>query len=152
MVHAHIATAAEGDQEWCARLMASSEPWITLKRDLDACREVMKRPGSELFVARDQGTSSLLGFILLAPYGLAGSPYISSIAVAPDARGKRLGAQLLRFAEQRYYNRQHIFLLVSEFNAGAQRFYRRNGYEFVGELDDYIVRGHSELLFLKRLA
>ena len=146
-----IAPAAPEEHEWCARLMASAEPWITLKRDLEGCRQVLQRPGTELFAARDPSTNQLLGFILLAPYGLAGSPYIASIAVAPEAQGRGLGSQLMAFTEQRYRDRGHLFLLVSSFNPRAQQFYRRHGYEFVGELKDYIVPGYSELIFYKRL-
>ena len=64
-----IAAAAPEDYEWCAGVMASTEPWITLRRDLAGCREALSRPGTELFVARDQDLP--VAFILLAPYGLA---------------------------------------------------------------------------------
>lgn len=146
----HIAAAAPDDYEWCARAMASTEPWITLGRDLAECRAALIRPGTELFVAREKELPA--GFILVAPYGLAGSPYIASIAVAAEARGRGVGSQLLRFAEERFAGRGHIFLLVSSFNHGAQELYRRRGYEFVGELKDYIVLGQSELILHKRIA
>lgn len=146
----HIAAASPDDYEWCARVMASTEPWITLQRDLQECRAALVRPGTELFVARDQGR--LAGFILVAPYGLAGSPYIASIAVAAEARGQGVGSQLLRFAEQYFASRGHLFLLVSSFSHRAQQLYGRHGYEMVGELKNYIVPGHSELIMYKRLA
>jgi ribosomal protein S18 acetylase RimI-like enzyme len=144
-----IAAAAPEDPEWCARLMASTEPWITLGRDLAGCREALARPGTELFVVRDKELP--VGFILLAPYGMAASPYIASIAVAAEARGRGVGWQLLRFAEQRFTGRRHLFLLVSSFNQRAEQLYRRHGYEFIGELKDYVVPGHSERIFHKRL-
>jgi ribosomal protein S18 acetylase RimI-like enzyme len=145
----HIVAAVPEDYEWCARVMASSEPWITLGRDLEGCRSALLRPGTELFVARDQDLPA--GFILIAPYGLAGSPYIASIAAASEARGRGVGSQLLRFAEERFAQRGHMFLLVSSFNHRAQQLYRRHGYEFVGELKDYVVQGQSELILHKRL-
>lgn len=151
MTICEIAPSSPAEHEWCSRLMAASDPWITLKRDEDACRAVLARPGTELFVARDQTAGQPLGFILLAAFGLAGSPYISCIAVSPEAQGRGLGGQLMAFAEQRFHDRHHIFLLVSSFNRRAQQFYRRQGYEFIGELKDYIVPGQSELLFHKRL-
>ena len=144
-----IAAAAPDDSEWCARLMASTEPWITLGRDVAGCRQALARPGTELFVARDDDLP--VGFILLAPYGMAGSPYVASIAVAEAARGRGVGLQLLRFAEERYAGRAHLFLLVSSFNHRAQQLYRRHGYEFIGELKGYVVPDHSELIFHKRL-
>jgi ribosomal protein S18 acetylase RimI-like enzyme len=146
----HIAPAERADYEWCADLMASNQPWITLQRGLDACHAIVIRPGSDLFMARDKNATSL-GFILLASHGLAGSPYIASIAVASEARGRGVGAQLLSFAEEHYKDRGHLFLLVSSFNHRAQQFYRRHRFERVGELKDYIVTGHSEFIFHKRL-
>src|ERR1019366_943606 len=145
-----IVAAAPDDYEWCAGVMASNEPWITLGRDLEACRAALVRPGAELFVVREKELPA--GFILVAPYGLAGSPYIASIAVAAEARGQGVGSQLLRFAEEHFAGRGHIFLLVSSFNHRAQDLYRRSGDEFIGELRDYVVIGQSEFILHKRIS
>jgi ribosomal protein S18 acetylase RimI-like enzyme len=144
-----IVAAAPQEYEWCAHVMAASEPWITLGRDLAGCRAALNRPGTELFVARNQAQPA--GFILVAPLGLAGSPYVTSIAVAPEAREQGIGSQLLHFAEAQFAASGHIFLLVSSFNHRAQQLYRRHGYELVGELKDYVVPGQSELILHKRL-
>ena len=138
------------DYEWSARLMAGSEPWITLRRDLEAGRTAVRRPGTELFMARDG--KEQLGFLLLAPYGLAGAPYIATIAVAEIARGQGVGSQMLDWAEQHFAGCRDLFLLVSSFNRRAQELYLRHGYTQVGELPDFCVGGHSELIFRKRLA
>jgi ribosomal protein S18 acetylase RimI-like enzyme len=144
-----IERGEENDFEWCARLMAGSEPWITLRRGLEECRAALRRPGSELFMARERGRPA--GFILIHPYGCAGSPYIQSVAVAEGARGRGIGSQLVAFIERRMAARRFIFLCVSSFNRRAQELYRRLGYQQVGEIPDYIVEGHSELLLCKKL-
>ncbi len=144
-----IERAEESDYDWCARLMAGSEPWITLRRGLDGCHAALRRPGSELFVAREGGGPA--GFILIHPYGCAGSPYIASVAVAEGARGRGLGTQLVAFAERQMTGRRFVFLCVSSFNRRAQELYRRLGYWRVGEMPDYAVEGHSEILLCKRL-
>lgn len=149
MASVRIEPAQNSDIEWCGRLMAGTEPWITLRQDLDTCRAKLSRPGSELFLARDN--ERRLGFILLLPYGLAGSPYVVSIAVDESARGCGVGSRLIAFAEEHYAGRRHIFLCVSSFNQRAQALYRRLGYERVGEFPNYIVEGHSELLLHKGL-
>ncbi len=156
--NAGIRKGVPRDQEWCAQLMAGSEPWITLRQDLRTCREKCKRPGTELFVceelaaAREKQPVHLLGFILLAPFGFAGMPYVSSIGVASEERGRGFGADLLRFAEKHFAGRSRLYLLVSSFNIRAQEFYRREGFEFQGELKDFIVAGHSELIYCKRVS
>ena len=144
-----IERAEEDDFDWCARLMAGSEPWITLRRGLDECRVALRRAGSELFVACECGRPA--GFILIHPYGCAGSPYIASVAVAEGGRGRGIGSQLIAFAERHMAPSRFIFLCVSSFNRRAQELYRRLGYQRVGELPDYIVEGHSELLLCKKL-
>jgi ribosomal protein S18 acetylase RimI-like enzyme len=42
-----------------------------------------------------------------------------------------------------------VFLCVSSFNERAQKLYQRLGYERVGELPDYVVKGYSEILMRK---
>lgn len=145
-----IVPAREADYEWAAGVMAKSEPWITLKRDLDQCRAALRRPGTELFIGREG--EDPLGFVLVAARGLAGSPYLASIAVDPAARGRGIGSALLDFVEARYRgSHRHLFLLVSSFNRDARRLYERRGYRQVGEIPDYIVAGHSEYIMHKRL-
>lgn len=145
-----IALATDEEREWAARVMAGSDPWLRLGRGLDACREAVARPGYDLLVARD-GTVPL-GFALLHPRGVAGAPYLASIAVAAPARGRGVGARLLSFAEDRYRpESRHFFLCVSSFNEGARRLYERSGYEVVGVLEDYVIDGASEILMHKWL-
>jgi ribosomal protein S18 acetylase RimI-like enzyme len=57
---------------------------------------------------------------------------------------------MLSFAEERILATvPNVFLCVSSFNEGAKRLYRRLGYEVIGELRDYVVEGHSEILLRK---
>jgi len=144
-----IAPASEADFSWCARVMATTDPWLTLGRDFDACLARVRRSELELLVARADGQA--LGFVLLHPTGLAGSPYVASIAVAAEARGSGVGTALMRFAESHYPEARHIFLCVSSFNEGARRLYERLGYKVVGELPGYVIEGASEILMHKRL-
>ncbi len=145
-----IGPATEGEREWAAQLMAGSEPWITLGRGVDSCREACRRPGYLLLIARDGGKPR--GFILLQRHGVAGSPYVASIAVEGAERGKGIGRWLLDFAEGHFRpEARHMFLCVSSFNTGARRLYERQGYEAVGELRDYVIDGASEVLMHKWL-
>lgn len=144
-----IIRGSEVDYAWCAQLMASTEPWITLGRDPSVCEAALRRPASELFIARHE--EQKLGFILLTANGVAGSPYVAAIAVDEGARGRGLGTKLLMFAEQRYPEARNIFLCVSDFNERARMLYERCGYRQVGLLENYAMEGRSELLMRKRL-
>jgi ribosomal protein S18 acetylase RimI-like enzyme len=144
-----IKPAQPGDTEWSAALMASTDPWITLGRTYDACVTRLERSGSDLYIAR-RGDQRL-GFLLLDRYGVAGSPYIASVACAAEARGMGVGSAMMDFAEGLYPGVRTIFLCVSSFNARAQRLYERRGYELIGVLKDYAIAGADEHLMLKRL-
>ncbi|HYF40630.1 MAG TPA: N-acetyltransferase, partial [Gemmatimonadales bacterium] len=79
--------------------------------------------------------------------------YIQTICVHPDQRGRGLGSRMLEFAERRILGEfPNIFMCVSSFNHRARRLYERLGYKVVGELTDYIVAGHSEILLRKSVA
>jgi ribosomal protein S18 acetylase RimI-like enzyme len=98
------------------------------------------------------GESAACGFAWGMPRGAFGrSPYLRLIGVRADAAGKGVGAALLGEIERRGAEEaDDLFLLVSDFNQDAQRFYRRHGYEQVGALPDYVLSNVSELIFRKR--
>jgi ribosomal protein S18 acetylase RimI-like enzyme len=145
-----IELATEEDREWCARLMAGSDPWITLRRNLEQCRKICQNREYLLYVARCNDRRC--AFILLHQRGVAGSPYIASIATAEEGRGQGLGSTLLEFAENLFRaEAHHIFLCVSSFNLRARILYERHGYIALCELQDYVIDGASEILMHKWL-
>jgi ribosomal protein S18 acetylase RimI-like enzyme len=146
----HIAAADAEDREWAARLMARSEPWITLGRTLDTCRLVCRNVDYLMFVGKRGETRC--GFTLLHPRGVVGSPYLATIAVDDAFRGQGVGTELIEFVEDYFRpHARHMFLCVSSFNPRAKALYERLGYRQVGELVDYLIDGASEHLMHKRL-
>ena len=145
-----LATSDEAEQ--CARLMADSEPWRTLGRDYETLLRIVTDLVKEVHVAYvGAETATVAGFLILNMTG-AFIGYIQSICVAPEWRGRGLGALLIRFAEKRIFRETpNVFMCVSSFNTDAQRLYERLGYQRVGELIDYIVAGHSEILLRKTI-
>jgi [ribosomal protein S18]-alanine N-acetyltransferase len=137
------------DAEVCARLMASSEPWLTLGRSYKTSLTIVQDPSRETYVARDGG--ELAGFLIICMIG-AFVGYIQTICIHPQYRGRGLGSSMLEFAERRILSEvPNVFMCVSSFNNAARRLYERLGYQVVGELTDYIVAGHSEILLRKTL-
>ncbi|MCI0398675.1 MAG: GNAT family N-acetyltransferase [Chloroflexi bacterium] len=138
------------EAETCARMMAGSEPWITLRRDYNASLKLLADPSREVYLALVGGR--IAGFLILTLHG-AFAGYIQSVCVAPDWRGQGIGSQLIAFAEERIFHEMpNVFICVSSFNHGAQKLYERLGYEVVGELKNYVVWGHSEILLRKTIA
>jgi len=139
-----------GDDEVraCAQIMVSSDPWITLGRTMEQALAILRdREVQEVYVAVHENT--VVGFAVLVLKG-AFTGYIRTVAVHADWRSAGLGRRLIRAAEERIFrDSPNVFMCVSSFNSRARALYERLGYETVGELRDYIVRGHSEWLMRK---
>lgn len=143
------ALAGDGEARRCAEIMAGSEPWITLGRDYEASLAAMRDERLERYVVA-RG-ADVLGFLLLDMRGTFAG-YIRTVALAPEARGQGWGSRLLAFAEARVFRETpNVFICASSFNPRARALYERLGYEVVGELRDFIVRGHSEILMRKTI-
>ena len=146
-----VIRAATGlEKDMAADLLANSEPWITLKISQEQCMKNCHDPEYELYIAYTGNKPS--GIILIDPRGVAGSPYIKSVAVWPDYRGSGIGTKLISHAEDLFRGKaRFIFICVSSFNFRARKLYEKCGYQIAGELKDYIIEGASEILLLKCL-
>jgi ribosomal protein S18 acetylase RimI-like enzyme len=146
-----IRRALGDDARWAAGVLSSSDPWLTLGRGFDACLAACTSALDVLEIAESGGERC--GLVLVRPAGVAGAPYIVSIAVAPAFRSRGVGAALLDHVEHTYRGRsRHLFLCVSSFNPRARRFYERHGFEAVGTLKAFLIDEADEILMHKRLA
>ena len=146
-----LATDAEARE--CAEIMSSSDPWRRLGRTFEESYDIVRDPGREVYVALDEQSrdtsARVAGFTILIMHG-AFVGYVQSVAVREQWRGRGLGTELIAFAERRILREQpNVFICVSSFNPDARRLYERLGYKVVGELADYIIEGHSEILLRK---
>ena len=146
-----IRRAMGDDARWAAGVLSSSDPWITLGRGFDACLAACTSSLDILEIAEIGGERC--GLVLVRPAGVAGAPYIVSIAVTPTFRSRGVGAALLDHVERTYTGRsRHLFLCVSSFNPRARRLYERHGFEAVGILKAFLIDAADEILMCKRLA
>jgi [ribosomal protein S18]-alanine N-acetyltransferase len=142
--------ATDEDRVWAATVMSASEPWITLGRTFEACLRSCQAPGDDLYLAWLGGERCALA--LVRERGVAGAPYLVSIAVADTHRSLGLGFEVLAFVEGLFRGRhRHLFLCVSSFNTRARTFYERHGFHAVGLLPDFIIDGSDEVLMAKKL-
>src|SRR5512139_1993674 len=138
------------EAERCAHVMSTSEPWITLRRSYDDSYQMLTDPSREIYLAVLRG--QIAGFMILNMKG-AFVGYIQTICIFPERRDTGIGTRLIDFAEKRIFrDSPNVFMCVSSFNQHAQRLYARLGYQVVGELKNYIVPGHSEILLRKTIA
>jgi ribosomal protein S18 acetylase RimI-like enzyme len=142
------------DVEACARIMAENPLWQRYGVTLASARKRLSgavAAEETIFVAERAG--EVMGFVLCVERGaFARSGYIPLIGVHPDAAGQGVGRALMDRAEAFLSQiSPDIFLLTSDFNQGAQRFYQRRGYRQVGALPDYVLPGVTELILWKRV-
>ncbi|MFH0733433.1 MAG: GNAT family N-acetyltransferase [bacterium] len=138
------------EAEICAKMMADTEPWITLERNYESALKIITDSSREVYVTTIDET--IVGFSILNMQG-AFIGYIQSICIDHKFRNKGIGTNLIDHAEKRIFSETpNVFMCVSSFNKDAQRLYLRNGYEIIGELKDYIVTGHSEILLRKTIS
>jgi [ribosomal protein S18]-alanine N-acetyltransferase len=132
---------------FCAEFIVASEPWLTLGLTFDGAIERLSAINREIHVATIN--KQIVGVLILFLDGTF-KGYIQLLAVHPNWRSRGIGTHLIAFAEERIFKiSPNVFLLTSSFNLGAQRLYERLGFEHVGELKDFVVKGHSEFLMRK---
>jgi len=118
-----------------------------LARDL---QQALDR-GDPVLVAEEDGRA--VGFAWFFPTGTFGiGAYLRLIALIPGLEGRGSGGALVDEMERRAtLTSRHLFLLVSQWNEGARRFYRARGYQEVGTLPAFVRADTDEIICWKRL-
>ena len=139
------------DRSAIVAMLASSEPWKKLGyTDADWKKLFDPLPsGRESYVIESDGT--VAGFALLRPKFLMGD-YLELLVVSPSARSKGLGSALLKHLEGLVFARvKNLFACVSDFNADARQFYKKNGYQEIGPMPNFLIPGSAEMLLRKTI-
>lgn len=133
----------------CAQMMIQTDPWITLGYSYDQCLAAFDGNGKEIYCM--EATGELVGFAILQLTGTF-KGYIQTICIQEAHRGKGFGKKLLHFCEERIFKiSPNVFICVSSFNKGAIRLYGELGFKRVGELENFIKPGFTELLLRKTI-
>lgn len=109
----------------------------------------------DLILVADIGqTNCACGFAWSLVDGAFGrSAYLRLIGIRPDRAGMGVGSMLLADTERAAAEvSPDLFLLVSDFNKDAQRFYQNHGYQQIGAIPGYVLPDVAELIFWKRLS
>lgn len=76
--------------------------------------------------------------------------YLELLGVADWARGKGLGSRLLTHVEAAVFARvKNLFACVSDFNDQARNFYKKQGYQEIGPMPNFLIPGSAEILLRK---
>lgn len=155
MQHVSIRPMQQDDVRACAAFIAVTPLWQRYGVTVSSATERLStglRSGAVMLVAEGR-LGEVQGFVWLVVRGAFDrSGYIPLIGVDSAARGQKIGQRLLKAAEDHLRPlAKDIFLLCSDFNLDAQRFYERQGYTKVGAIPDYVLSGITELIYRKRL-
>jgi ribosomal protein S18 acetylase RimI-like enzyme len=139
--------SSEAEAKAAARLMAATEPWISLGFGYEACLARTRDPEKETLGAFFD--EQLAGFLILDMRGpFAG--YIQTVCVDEPRRSHGIGTALIAHAEKRVRrDSPNVFLCVSTANERAQTLYERLGFERIGEISNYLAQGRTEILMRK---
>ena len=131
----------------CAMMMTGTDPWITLGMNYDQCLNAFEGKCKEIYIVRYD--NDIAGFVILQVCGTF-SGYIQTICIGENYRGRGIGTKLLEFCEERILKfSPNVFICVSSFNKSAAKLYYKLGFKLVGELDNFVKEGFTELLLRK---
>jgi ribosomal-protein-alanine N-acetyltransferase len=140
-------TTDRKDFAYCAQMMSVTDPWITLDMDYEQCLKAFEGDCKEIYIVEYEGT--VAGFVIIQTCGTF-SGYIQTICISEPYRGRGFGKKLLQFCETIILRfSPNVFICVSSFNKGAIKLYYEFGFKLVGELENFVKAGFSELLLRK---
>lgn len=137
------------DRAEIVQLLGESDPWKTLGYTIaDWNRIFCPLPqGRDSYVAELDGR--VAGVALVKQKFLLGD-YLELLGVAEWARQKGIGSLLLKHVEQLVFERtKNLFACVSDFNQSARDFYKKQGYQEIGPMPNFLIPGSAEILLRK---
>lgn len=137
------------DRDTVVSILSDSDPWKTLGYSQEDWGRIFcpVPQGRECFVAEADGAVAAVAIVRRK--FLLGD-YLELLGVAPLARGKGIGAELLRHVESLVFARtKNLFACVSDFNGGAREFYKKQGYREIGPMPNFLIPGTAEILLWK---
>jgi ribosomal protein S18 acetylase RimI-like enzyme len=131
----------------CALMMSKTDPWITLGMNYEQCLKAFEGGCKEIYIVETDNI--IAGFVIVQTCGTF-SGYIQTICIDEEYRGRGFGKKLLQYCEERILKYSpNVFICVSSFNKGAIKLYYKFGFRLVGELDNFVKAGFTELLLRK---
>jgi len=139
------------DRAAVIELLAGSDPWKQLgyqTTDWDSYFTPLP-PGRDSYVVEQD--SRVAGIAVVRQKFLLGD-YLELFGVADRARGTGLGGRLLAHVETLVFARvNNLFACVSDFNDQGRRFYKKQGYQEIGPMPNFLVSGSAEILLRKTI-
>ena len=147
-----LSPIAAFEAEQLSIMCIAMEPWARypIRASELASHFARQEVDASRFAVRIEGRME--GAFVLRTRWLAG-PYLQTLALARNVQGAGIGTLIMAFieAEARRAGDRNLWVAASEFNGGALRFYERQGYQRIADLDGLIAQGRTEVLLRKKL-
>lgn len=144
-----IRATLSSDIPHIAKILSTSDAWTCYGITYEIAKQLLETMPDDSFVAVID--NDIVGFITLRIDGVGNiGSYIRMVVVAEPYRGKSIGSKLVEYISNIAFQKtQNLFLICSEGNDMARRFYEKIGFTQVGVLTDLVVKGHHEILYRK---
>ena len=142
---------SRSDADMLAAGLAAIEPWRRLQFATSSLAGYLTRedPAANRFAIREG--DALIGVIAVREPWLRG-PYLELLGLLPPAQGRGIGKVVMTWFEtQAPRSASNLWVLCSDFNAGALAFYEQNGFRRVTVIESLVGEGFNEILLRKRL-
>ncbi len=116
-------------------------------------RALVEHANAATWIAEEDGQMAGFAIVEWRQRKSALTAYIQTVEVAPEARGRGVGGELLDRIEgsARSAGAQLIWLHVEAANAAAIRLYEARGYLCEGRRENFYPEGRAALIYLKRM-
>jgi [ribosomal protein S18]-alanine N-acetyltransferase len=149
MIDSLVRPMAAEDRAAVIALLADSDPWKRLgyhEKDWDSYFTPLPQ-GRDSYVVDQNGR--VAGIAVVRQKFLLGD-YLELLGVAGWASGQGVGGLLLAHIEGAVFARaKNLFACVSDFNNQARRFYKKQGYQEIGPMPNFLIPGSAEILLRK---
>jgi len=172
-----LRSATVVEYEELTQLICSMDPWLSLDISSDKMLDRWKADPSRFVLVyynaegkscacisySYEGNAALLQrkakplvvqyFDLEDETSFPASVYINNVAVWPSYQSKGIGKTMLDEVERLTREKpiKYIFLMVNFKNMRAMNFYKREGFQNIGEIKDLLKVGNIEYLMVKRI-
>jgi diamine N-acetyltransferase len=134
-----------------AEAITAIDPWkrMNYRPDVMAAYLAAREPGTcRRAILHD---AKVVGAVSIRHPWLRG-PYLELLATLPDSQGLGIGAAVLDWMAREVAGRANsLWVCTSTFNTRALSFYERHGFVRVGDLDELVGPGLTEILLRKQL-
>lgn len=140
-------TQDESDFKLFAQWMSATDPWKEYGLDQTKCLKAFYGEGKEVYKVIMNQTP--VAFVILQVVS-SFKGYIQTLCVETEFRSFGIGRAILLFCENRIRQiSPNIFICVSAINPRAKKLYESVGFEVIGTIKDFVVKGYDEILMRK---